>query len=99
VALTELVDTGLMSVRSVLAALSWNPARIAGLETVHGRPVASGELANLVVFDPSVRWTVDRRDVASKSGNTPFHGRELSGRVRHTILNGVAVVVDGTATK
>ncbi|MFM8945443.1 MAG: dihydroorotase [Actinomycetota bacterium] len=99
VALTELVDTGLMSVRSVLAALSWNPARIAGLDTLHGRPVASGEPANLVVFDPSVRWTVDRREVASKSGNTPFHGRELSGRVRHTILNGVAVVVDGAATK
>ncbi|MFM8650568.1 MAG: dihydroorotase, partial [Actinomycetota bacterium] len=51
VALTELVDTGLMSVRSVLATLSWNPARIAGLDTLHGRPVASGEPANLVVFD------------------------------------------------
>ena len=99
VALTELVESGLMSIRGVLAALSWNPARIAGLDSRHGRPVAVGEPANLVVFDPSERWTVDRRNVASKSGNTPFHGRDLVGRVRHTVLNGVAVVVDGAATK
>ncbi len=99
VALSELVEPGLMSVQGVLAALSWNPARIAGLDDRHGRPVAEGEPANLVVFDPSARWNVDRRKVASKSGNTPFHGREVTGRVRHTVLNGRAVVVDGAATK
>ena len=99
VAITELVSTGLMDLRAVLATLSWNPARIAGLDTRHGRPVAPGEAANLVVFDPAARWSVDRATVVSKSSNTPFHGRELVGRVRHTVLDGTAVVVDGKAVR
>ena len=99
VTLGELVRTGTLSLRAALAALSWNPARIAGLDADHGRPVAAGEPANLMVFDPSNHWTVDRGVVASKSRNTPFHGRDLIGRVRHTILAGEAVVVDGKATK
>ena len=99
VAITELVSTGLMDLRAVLATLSWNPARIAGLDTRHGRPVAPGEPANLVVFDPAARWSVDRATVVSKSSNTPFHGRELVGRVRHTVLDGTAVVVDGKAVR
>jgi len=99
VAITELVSTGLMDLRAVLATLSWNPARIAGLDDRHGRPVAAGEPANIVVFDPGARWSVDRAAVASKSSNTPFHGRELVGRVRHTVLDGTAVVVDGKAIR
>jgi dihydroorotase len=99
VAITELVSTGLMDLRAVLATLSWNPARIAGLDDRHGRPVAAGEPANIVVFDAGARWSVDRAAVASKSSNTPFHGRELVGRVRHTVLDGTAVVVDEKAVR
>ena len=99
VAITELVSTGLMDLRAVLATLSWNPARIAGIDDRHGRPVAAGEPANIVVFDVGARWSVDRAAVASKSSNTPFHGRELVGRVRHTVLDGTAVVVDGKAIR
>lgn len=99
VAITELVSSGLMDLRAVLATLSWNPARIAGLDARHGRPVAPGEPANIVVFDPAARWSVDRATVVSKSSNTPFHGRELVGRVRHTVLDGTAVVVDGKAVR
>jgi dihydroorotase len=99
VTLSELVQTGTLSLRAALATLSWNPARIAGLDQQHGRPIAVEEPANLMVFDASTHWTVDRGLVASKSSNTPFHGRELVGRVRHTILAGEAVVVDGRATK
>jgi dihydroorotase len=38
-------------------------------------------------------------ELASKSRNTPYVGRTLKGRVRHTILRGEAVVVDGEAKK
>lgn len=88
-----------MDLRSVLACLSWNPARIAGIGDRHGRPVAEGEPANLVVLDPGAAWVVDRGLVASKSRNTPYHGRSVTGRVRHTVSNGRAVVIDQVAQR
>lgn len=84
---------------TVVALLSWNPAAIAGVDDRHGRPVAVGEPANLAVFDPRAEWTVEPAQLASKSRNTPYAGRTLRGKVRHTVFNGTAVVVDGTATR
>jgi dihydroorotase len=83
----------------VIAALSWNPASIAGIADRHGRPVAVGEPANLAVFDPNHEWVVDPLQLASKSRNTPYAGRSVKGKVRHTVFNGNPVVVDGVATR
>jgi dihydroorotase len=96
--LTELVEPGRITLEQALAALSWQPATIAGLED-HGGPVAPGRPAHLCVIDPSERWTVDPERMASRSRNTPFAGRDLTGRVRHTIYAGVAVVRDGEAQR
>jgi dihydroorotase len=51
------------------------------------------------VFDPAAVWTVDRARLASRARNTPFHGRQLRGRVVHTLLRGVFTVCDGQATR
>ncbi len=100
VVLTDLVGPGLIDIGTALAALSWRPARIAGLDAHgHGRPVAPGEPANLCVIDPSETWLVDPARLASRARNTPFAGRTLQGRVRHTVLAGQPVVVDGTAQR
>ena len=88
-----------METQSVLAALSWNPARIAGVGDRHGRPVAVGEPANLAIFDLTHEWVVDRDVVASKSKNTPYHGRTVRGKVRHTVFAGQVVVRDGVAQR
>jgi dihydroorotase len=93
-ALTELD----MPLAAVVAALSWKPAGIAGL-TEHGRPVEPGEPANLTVFDAAATWTVDPGRLASKSRNTPYVGREVRGKVRHTVYRGTPVVVDGIAQR
>jgi dihydroorotase len=83
----------------VLALLSWQPARIAGIEGTHGGPIEPGRAANLVVIDPHETWTVDRAASASRSRNNPFHGMTLTGRVRHTISRGELTVRDGEATR
>ena len=88
-----------METHAVLAALSWNPARIAGVGDRHGRPIAVGEPANVAIFDPTHEWVVDRDVVASKSKNTPYHGRTLRGKVRHTVFSGHVVVRNGVAQR
>ena len=94
-ALTELS----LPVERVLALLAWQPARIAGLTAGQGGPIAEGSVANLCVIDPAEEWVVDPLALASKSRNTPYAGRRLRGRVRHTILRGVPVVVGGEAQR
>ncbi len=88
-----------MPLADVLAALSWRPAAIAGVSDRHGRPIVAGEPANLVVFDPAVEWQVRPGALASRSRNTPYVGRTLRGRVRHTVFRGTPVVVEGAAQR
>jgi dihydroorotase len=87
----------------ILALLSWQPAVICGLDPDHGGdqggPVAPGSVANLCVIDPAATWIVDPAALASRSHNSPYGGRTLTGRVRHTVFRGEPVVVDGEAQR
>ena len=83
----------------VLARLSWRPAEIAGLTDTQGGPIVAGRPANLCVIDPTATWIVEAGATASRSRNIPYVGRTLTGRVRHTINAGEAVVVDGEAQR
>jgi dihydroorotase len=94
-ALTELD----LPIAVVLALLSWQPAEIAGLAGAHGGPIEQGRPANLCVIDTGATWTVDPNALASRSRNTPYTGRTLTGRVRHTLRWGEPVVIDGEATR
>jgi dihydroorotase len=94
-ALTELD----IPVEKVLALMSWQPARIAGLAAEHGGPIQVGRPANICVIDLSAKWVVDPYALASRSRNTPYAGRALVGRVRHTVLRGEPVVVEGEAQR
>jgi len=94
IAQLALVDTGLLDWAGVAERLSAAPARIGQLSG-HGRPLAVGEPANVVLVEPAARWTVDPAALASKSRNTPYAGRELPGRVVATFLRGRPTVLDG----
>ena len=88
---------------------SWKPARIAGLYEEaegplgrrggQGGPINPGALAHLCVFDPSATWVVDPAAQASRSHNTAWAGRSLTGKVRHSVLAGEVVVLDGKAQR
>ena len=89
-----MVDTGLMNWNQVSDRMSITPARIGGYEN-HGQPIAVGSIANLVVINPTQKWTVDRDLVLSKSSNTPYHGHELPGVITHTFFKGYATYNQG----
>lgn len=89
-----LVDTGRLTWRDVARVLSETPARI-GSDGGQGRPLEVGEPAHVLVWDPAPRRTVDPARRVSRSGNTPWAGRELPGANRLTLFQGTPTVRDG----
>ncbi|WP_298989391.1 dihydroorotase [uncultured Pseudokineococcus sp.] len=89
-----LVETGLLGWADVARVLSGAPARIGRLED-HGRPLAEGEPAHLVLVDPAARRPVAPEQHATQGRNSPYRGMELPGRVVATVLRGRPVVLDG----
>lgn len=88
--LTTLVARGELELAAVLRALTAGPAaafalgqRVPGLGTLR-----AGAPADICVFDPASRWTVDPLVFASKGRNTPLRGMELTGKVRAVLVGG-----------
>jgi dihydroorotase len=98
VVLTDLVEPGLLDPVRAIALLSWRPAAVVALAG-HGHPIVPGEPANIAVVDPRRPWTVEPDRLASRSRNTPFAGRRLVGRIRHTLLAGEVVVAGETSRR
>jgi dihydroorotase len=98
-ALSVVIETmlGTLGWRGIAERMSTTPARIGGLAW-HGRPIATGEPANLVLVDPDASWLVDAHELVSRSRNTPFAGRKLPGRVVATFLHGTPTVLNGNLT-
>jgi dihydroorotase len=84
---TALVTSG--RIRPLVWAWLWarGPREALGLPAA---PVAVGASADITVFDPRPRWTVRAAEFACKCRNTPFEGRELTGRPVLTLLEGRA---------
>ena len=92
---TRFVRTGIMTLDQLVLAMSGNPGRIFSL----GGQIKVGENADLTLFDPESRWTVDPEAFYSMGRNTPFKGMELEGAVRHTIVKGEFALRDGKAAE
>ncbi len=91
VALDVLVRQSRFKLASVIDLMTRGPARVLGLPAgTH----ADGVAADICLFDPDEGWRYDARNGFSKSGNSPWHGRTLTGRVKTTLVDG-RVVFDG----
>lgn len=84
-AMTELVASNVLSIVQLIEKFSTNPRRILSLPPIQ---IKEGERANLTLLDPTVEWTVDTQLFQSKSRNSPFHGRKLTGRAVGVVNNG-----------
>lgn len=84
--ITNLVKPGHLTLMELLEKMTWNPANLYHLP---GGSVEKGAPADMVIFDPEEKWTVD--SFLSKSSNTPFKGWELYGKIHYTICGGEIV--------
>ena len=84
---------------AIAQVMSVAPARIAGIADRQGNLPRVGVAANLCFVDLNATWMINPETMASKSTNTPFVGKQLRGKVVHTMFNGDLVVRDGEALK
>ena len=91
---TELVLGGRLSLSRLIASMSCAPGRWVG----EGGGISVGGTADLALVDLSEEWTVSRETLLSRSSNSPYLGRVLTGRVVGTIVGG-DLVHDRTGVK
>ncbi|WP_437747692.1 dihydroorotase [Sorangium sp. So ce1504] len=90
--LLDLVRQGALPLGRLVDALTRAPARIARLEAP---TIKAGARAELCLVDPNLSFVLEPARLRSKSKNTPFLGRQLTGRVKMTLASGRVVFVDG----
>jgi dihydroorotase len=88
VLITDLVQTGVLDLRTLVDRLACRPAAIFNLP---GGTLAKGAPAHITVFDPELEWSVDPGAFISKGRNTPYAERLLRGRACYTIVDGKVI--------
>ena len=85
VCVAALIEPGHLTWLELIRTLTTGPANVLKLESCG---LSAGCVADVTIIDPEAKWTVKANEFRSKSRNTPFDGREMTGRVRHTIVGG-----------
>lgn len=88
----DLVRAGVLSLSDMIAKMTCNPAKLLGLDA---GTLSVGAVADVVIFDADDSWTLDRNKLVSKGKNTPWHGKQMTGRVTHTLKAGRIVYAEG----
>ena len=88
----DFVNQGLIDLKRLCHVMSINPARIFGAKQKGG--IFVGQDADFTVVDMTEERKVDNRDIASRSGWSPYHGDTLKGWPVATIIRGNIVMED-----
>jgi dihydroorotase len=88
----RLVKEGVLTLQGLVEKCAINPSKILG--------IAKGTLgrgcdADVTIIDPYTAGRVDVNHFQSKSRNSPFHGRDIEGRMLYTIVKGIVVAEAG----
>jgi len=90
-----LVRDGVLSLPDLLAKMTSNPAKLLNLDA---GTLSRDAVADVCIFDPETTWRLDRNKLFSKSKNTPWHGKEMTGQVTHAIKAGRVVFENSAVT-
>lgn len=90
--LTYLVRPGHIDYNRMVELMAIRPREILRVDQVQIKP---GDVADLTIFDPEKKWTVNADDMCSKSKNSGFLGYELIGRTSDVFVGGTLTCKDG----
>lgn len=85
---TELVLGGVLTPMQMAEKMSYNPARVIGIDRGTLLP---GAVADITIMDKDKEFVIDRKDFVSKGHNTPFDGKKVKGKVMLTMVGGKIV--------
>jgi dihydroorotase len=84
-AIANTVLGGKISIDNLVEIFAVNPRRILGMDVP---AIEVGQVADITLFDPGKKWTFTEKDIRSRSNNTPFIGKEFTGKALGIINKG-----------
>ena len=87
--ITNLIKPGYIDYLDMVRLMSYRPAELLGLKT-RGE-ISVGKMADLTIFDSKDTYTYTEEMIVSKSKNSPWIGKRLTGSVKYTIVGGRVV--------
>ncbi|MBA1336202.1 MAG: Dihydroorotase [Firmicutes bacterium] len=85
-AVTNLLNSGILTPIQLAERMSTAPARILGIEA---GCLKEGGTADITVIDPDIEYVVDVNAFKSKGKNSPFDGMSVRGKAVYTIVDGI----------
>ena len=77
-----LVKENGMSLKSLIEKLTVNPRKVMNLDA---NLFVEGKHAQITIFDPNEKWVFEDKHIQSKSSNSPFLGKELTGKIKYIL--------------
>ncbi|MFA4988013.1 MAG: dihydroorotase [Candidatus Omnitrophota bacterium] len=88
VSVVELIDQSVLTWPEFIQKAALNPSRILG---INKGTLSVGADADIMIVDAGKEFVLEKKNIVSKSKNSPFIGRKVKGLVEHTICNGKLV--------
>lgn len=88
------VATGRITMQRLMELMSYQPARIFGLAPRKGTLQVGGD-GDVVIFDPSSRWTMSPDRLLTNADFTNYDGWQMEGAVKATFLRGMKLFEEG----
>ena len=93
VLLTDLYHTGKVDLKTIIAKMTSEPAKLFDLA---GGSLNVGDVGDITIIDPELEWTVNDKEFYTRGSHSPFVGRKFKGKAVGTIVNGRLIETNQT---
>ena len=80
-----------LTLKDIIKKITFSPANILG---INAGDLSIGKAADICIFDNNEDWQLDANSINSHGVNTPFLGWNFQGKVKHTIIDGKAILLN-----